>query len=197
MIAVLDYGAGNLVSVGKALSAVGADVVVTRAASDLARACAIVVPGVGHFGATRSIPADVRAALLEAAASKPVLGVCLGLQYLFDGSEEALDAKGLGLLPGCCFLLPPTQKVPHVGWNTVDVVKPSTILHGVADGTSFYFTHSYAAPVDDSCVGRTTYTAPFAAAVEHGRVCGVQFHPEKSGDAGLRVLANFTAMARR
>ncbi len=188
MIAVVDYGAGNLTSVCKALKAVGAEFVVTREAGDVYDASGVIVPGVGNFAATASIDDELRAALKT---GKPLLGVCLGLQFLFEGSDEALDVPGLQMLPGRCFRLPPTQKVPHVGWNTVEIGGPSRILDGVPSGTSFYFTHSYAAPVTTACVGRTIYTAPFAAVVESRDVFGVQFHPEKSGDAGLRVLRNF------
>ncbi len=191
MIAVLDYGAGNLTSVGKALSAIDAPFVITNRPGDLYDAAGIIVPGVGNFEATASIDADVRRALRVTADRLPVLGVCLGLQFLFEGSDEAPDVDGLDLLKGRCFKLPPTQKVPHVGWNTVEIVRRSRILDGIADGTSFYFTHSYAAPVTTACVGRTDYTIPFASVVESGNAFGVQFHPEKSGDAGLRVLRNF------
>jgi imidazole glycerol-phosphate synthase subunit HisH len=196
VIAVLDYGAGNLTSVGKALAAVGAEYTIARSVTELERAAGVIVPGVGHFGATRSIGADVRAALRACVGVKPLLGVCLGLQYLFEGSEEAPDLEGLGLLPGRCFLFPPTQKVPHVGWNTVELTRPSRILDGIASGTSFYFTHSYAAPIGDRCVGQTTYSAPFAAAVEDRHVYGVQFHPEKSGEPGLTILRNFVWLTK-
>jgi glutamine amidotransferase len=191
VIAVLDYRAGNLASVGKALAAVGADCVITNSPRLLRDADAVIVPGVGHFGATAAIDAPLRDALLECARLKPLLGVCLGLQFLFEASDEAVDRPGLGLVPGRCSRLPPGAKVPHVGWNSVHVVRPSRILANVPDGTAFYFTHSYAAPVTDACVGRSEYTMPFAAAVECGLTFGVQFHPEKSGDAGLQVLSNF------
>jgi glutamine amidotransferase len=190
-LAVLDYGAGNLTSVGKALSTIGAEFVITSLPRDLDDADGVIVPGVGNIAATRSIDVHLRDALQACAGVKPLLGVCLGLQFLFEGSEEAPGVAGLELLKGRCFRLPPTAKVPHVGWNTVDIIRPSTILDGIQNGTSFYFTHSYAAPVTDACVGRTEYTAPFAAVVEARNVFGVQFHPEKSGDAGLRVLRNF------
>jgi glutamine amidotransferase len=196
VIAVVDYGAGNLTSVGKALSAIGAEFLVTKQADTVNEAAGVIVPGVGNFEATRWIDSSLRHALLACAAGKPLLGVCLGLQFLFEGSEEAPDAIGLDVLKGRCFRLPPTQKVPHVGWNTVELVDESRILAGVPDGASFYFTHSYAAPVTAACVGRTTYTAPFAAVVEAGNISGVQFHPEKSGDAGLQVLRNFLELTR-
>lgn len=196
MIALLDYRAGNLASVGKALAHVGADVIVTNSPRLLRDADGIVVPGVGNFVATEAIEPAIRAALQECARAKPLLGVCLGLQFLFDGSQEAPGAVGLGVIHGHCAKLLPTQKVPHVGWNTVEVVRDSRILKGIPDQTSFYFTHSYAAPVTSACVGRTDYTAPFAAAVEDGLIFGVQFHPEKSGEAGLKVLENFMTIVR-
>lgn len=196
MLAVVDYGAGNLTSVLKGLSSAGADPFVTADPGRLEAADGVVVPGVGHFDATRGISGEMRDALCAATAVRPCLGVCLGLQFLFDGSEEAPDTPGLGLFTGRCFLLPSTQKVPHVGWNTVDSSAESRILRGVPTGSAFYFTHSYAAPVTDVCVGRTTYTAVFASVLEWGNVYGTQFHPEKSGDAGLTVLRNFVALTR-
>lgn len=193
MIALLDYGAGNLASVARALEAVGASVRATRSARDLVAADAIVVPGVGHFSATDGIGDDTRSALLACARTKPLLGICLGLQFLFEGSEESPDRRGLGLLSGRCEILAASAsvKVPHVGWNTVEPIGASRLLGGVPTEAAFYFTHSYAAPVTDACVARTEYTMPFAAVVEAGLVAGVQFHPEKSGRAGLQVLRNF------
>jgi imidazole glycerol-phosphate synthase subunit HisH len=194
-IAVVDYGAGNLTSVLKGLAAAGADPHVAHDPGELASAAAIVVPGVGHFAATESLNGTWRETILERVrAGIPLLGICLGLQYLFEGSSEAPLVPGLGLLGGRCTLLPPTQKIPHVGWNTLRIVRPSRLLADVPDGSSVYFTHSYGAPVTDACVAETEYTARFAAAVEHQNVFGVQFHPEKSGDVGLRVLRNFASL---
>ena len=195
-IAVVDYRAGNLTSVIKGLTAAGAEPFITDDPAAVRGADAIVLPGVGHFSATANIGAGMRDVLCAATTSKPLLGICLGLQFLFDGSDEAPDLQGLGLLGGGCFLLPPTQKVPHVGWNNIEVSAGSRILDGVSDGASFYFTHSYAAPVTDVCVGRTAYTAPFASVIEWGNVYGVQFHPEKSGEDGMRILRNFVAQCR-
>jgi glutamine amidotransferase len=197
MIALIDYRAGNLTSVRKALAAVGTPFFTPERPDELARAGAVIIPGVGHFGATRALDRPWREAILSAVRDgAPLLGICLGLQYLFDGSDEAPDVPGLGLLPGRSALLPPTLKVPHVGWNALQVRAASPILDGVGDGTQVYFTHSYAAPVTSACIAAATHSATFAAIVADGHVFGVQFHPEKSGDAGLAVLRNFLAIAR-
>jgi glutamine amidotransferase len=197
VIALIDYRAGNLTSVRKALSVVGAKIFTPEHPGDLARADGVIVPGVGHFGATRTLDRDWRDAILAAVdAGVPLLGICLGLQYLFEGSDEAPGVDGLGLLQGRSSLLPPTLKVPHVGWNALDMTSASAILDGLRNGTQVYFTHSYAAPVTDACVAAATHSARFAAAVEQARIFGVQFHPEKSGEAGLRVLRNFLGLVR-
>jgi imidazole glycerol-phosphate synthase subunit HisH len=196
VIALIDYGAGNLASVRKALAAIGAPVVTPDTPDALGQISGIIIPGVGHFGATAAIDDGWRRALVRAVeGGVPLLGICLGLQYLFEGSGEAPGVRGLSLLGGRCSLLPPTLKVPHVGWNTVELTRPSWITDGIATGTSFYYTHSYAAPVTDACVAETTHSAGFAAIVERGRVAGAQFHPEKSGEAGLRLLRNFVDLA--
>jgi imidazole glycerol-phosphate synthase subunit HisH len=197
VIALIDYGAGNLTSVRKALTAVGAAFETPASPSDLARADGIVIPGVGHFGATRAIDAAWRAAILEKVALRmPLLGICLGLQYLFEGSDEAPDAPGLGLLKGRCRVLPPTVKVPHVGWNALSTRQKSMILDGVRDGTQVYFTHSYAPPITRAAVATTEHGLRFASAVEQDRVFGVQFHPEKSGDTGLQILRSFVKISK-
>jgi imidazole glycerol-phosphate synthase subunit HisH len=196
VIALVDYGAGNLTSVRKALSALGARFTTPASPEELASADGIIVPGVGHFGATASLEHGWRDAILERVrASVPLFGICLGMQWLFDGSDEAPGAEGLGLIRGRCRRLDgdPAQrlKVPHVGWNSLEVPHASRLLAGVAPGAQVYFTHSYAAPVTAEAVAVTTHATAFAAAVERDLVFGVQFHPEKSADPGLRIIRNF------
>jgi imidazole glycerol-phosphate synthase subunit HisH len=194
-VAVVDYHAGNLTSLHKGLTAAGAAPFVAHVAAELTGADAIVVPGVGHFGATTAIDEDMRQAIGTAVSvGRPLLGICLGLQFLFDGSEEAPGIDGLGLLPGRCSLLHGDVKVPHVGWNTLTRRRDSSMLDGVSEAAYVYFTHSYAAPIGADTVASTTHGVPFAAVVERGRVCGVQFHPEKSGEDGMRILRNFVAL---
>jgi imidazole glycerol-phosphate synthase subunit HisH len=191
-IALIDYRAGNLTSVRKGLNAVGACVYTPSAPADIAEARALIVPGVGHIGATQALSEEWRRAISAAIArGTPLLGICLGLQWLFESSDEAPAVAGLAVLPGRCERLPSTVKVPHVGWNALDILKPSTLLVGVANGAQVYFTHSYAAPVVADTVGITEYGAPFTAAVERAQVAAVQFHPEKSGEIGLLILRNW------
>jgi len=194
---LVDYGAGNLHSVVKALAAAGADVGVVDRAESLDEPRAIVVPGVGHFSTTASLDAAWRRALDRAVAKgAALLGVCIGLQWLFEGSAEAPDVSGFGLMPGRCFRIDGPVKVPHVGWNSLDRTgRPSRLLEGIRDGASAYFTHSFAAPVVDDTVATTTHAVPFSAAVERDRIFGVQFHPEKSGATGLDMLRNFLQIA--
>ena len=196
MIVVVDYKAGNLASVMKALAAVGADAVSTSDPEMVKGAERIILPGVGHFQATDFL---CRHGLREAigervAAGVPFLGICVGLQWLFQGSTEAPGVAGLGIFDGLCDRFEPGQKVPHVGWNSLAVKENSRLLARLADGTFVYFTHSYRAPVSHATVAVTEYGGPFAAAVEDGNVMGVQFHPEKSGAAGLRILRNFVEL---
>ena len=195
-IALIDYGAGNLTSVRKGFDAAGAHVFTPTAPGELDDAVGVVVPGVGHFGATAALSGEWRTAILGAIErGTPMLGICLGLQWLFESSTEAPDLSGLGAMPGRCERLPPIVKVPHVGWNSLEVLRPSAILNGVADGTQVYFTHAYAAPLAGETVAATTHGKRFTAVVERDSLFGVQFHPEKSGEAGIRVLENFVAIA--
>lgn len=204
MIALVDYGAGNLTSVRKALAAIGADVYTPDGPDALARAHGVIVPGVGHFGSTRTLDQPWRHAILERLdAGRPLLGICVGLQWLFAGSSEAPDVPGFGVCGGMCERLPDVdagsgarQKVPHVGWNTLALPRWSSLFAGVADGAHVYFTHSYAAPLARGTVASTTYGIEFTAAVQDGLVSGVQFHPEKSGQVGLQVLRNWLREVR-
>jgi len=206
VIALIDYKAGNLTSVRKAFAAVGAELYDPAAPADLERATAIVVPGVGHFGATAALErgwaSTIRA---RVAAGCPLLGICLGLQWLFAGSEEAPECPGLGLLSGTCYRLKGSAartgpaatnvtKVPHVGWNSLAIERQTPIVAGVASGSQVYFTHSFVAPVTDDTVAVTDHGEPFAAIVQRGHIAGVQFHPEKSGEIGLHILRNFLQM---
>ena len=193
MIAIVDYGAGNLNSVKKAFQHIGANAVVTSEPASLAAAEKIVLPGVGHFSALGILDRmGLRDAMSQSArAGKPLLGICLGMQWLFDGSEEAPQIAGAGLFSGTCRQFPPSVKSPHVGWNSVTVQKDSRLLRGVAPDTFVYYTHSFHAPVVTATIGASEYGLQFSAAVEQDNIFGVQFHPEKSGPAGLLILKNF------
>jgi glutamine amidotransferase len=198
VIALIDYKAGNLTSVRKAFAALGAELFTPEQPADLESANAIVVPGVGHFGATKALdPAWIEAILGRVGEGRPLLGICLGMQWLFEGSQEAPDLQGLGLLSGQCYKLPSTNvKVPHVGWNSLDLQREGAIVEDVAPGSQVYFTHSFVAPVTGDTVAVTAHGGePFASVVQRGHVAGVQFHPEKSGDVGLQILRNFLGMA--
>lgn len=200
-IALIDYRAGNLTSVRKALAAVGADVYTPETPGELRSALGIIVPGVGHFAATAALDRDWTGAILaRVGEGRPLLGICLGLQWLFEGSDESPELAGLGVLPGRCRRLTgqdargATVKVPHVGWNSLERIVEAPILAGVPDGAQVYFTHSYVAPITADTVAATTHGERFASVVQRGQIAGVQFHPEKSGDVGLQVLRNFMGM---
>ncbi len=198
VVAVLDYGIGNLRSAEKALAHLGAAVVLTADPGVVRDAVGVVLPGVGHFGACM---AALRAAGLDglardaAVSGRPFLGVCIGMQMLFEGSDEAPGVAGLGVLPGRVTKLPATVKLPQIGWNTLERVPGSALLAGLPDPAWLYFVHSYAPETDESVVAAwCDYGRRFAAAVERGSLWATQFHPEKSGEAGLRLLANFVAL---
>lgn len=192
-IAIVDYGAGNLNSVKKAFDHLGVDVVVTTQPEAIAAAGKIILPGVGHFSALSGLDnTGLREAVLRAAkAGKPLLGICLGMQWLFEGSDEAPDFAGAGILPGRCRPFPPSVKSPHVGWNSLAVQSGTRLLRGVAPDSFVYYTHSFQAPVVAATSATTDYGQPFSAVVEQENIFGVQFHPEKSSDVGLRILKNF------
>ena len=200
-IALIDYKAGNLTSVRKALAAVGADVFTPETPEALAAARGIIVPGVGHFGATRALDQRwVDAILAHIGEGRPLFGICLGMQWLYEGSEESPELRGLGLLPGSCRRLRPPDdradlKVPHVGWNSLEILREGSIAEAVPPHSQVYFTHSYVAPVTSETLAATEHGERFAAIVQRGQVSGVQFHPEKSGDVGLQILRNFLAAA--
>ena len=198
-VTVIDYKAGNLTSVLNALRHLGAEVEFTD--SDLSlidRAERLILPGVGHFAATKrlddcGIAAAVRTSI---ARGTPFLGICVGMQWLYAGSTEAPDQPGLAYFAERCTRFSESnEKVPHVGWNSLDVRPGSRLLATVVPGEYVYFTHSYKAPVTEDTAAVTHYIEPFAAAVERGHVMGVQFHPEKSGATGLRILRNFLEFA--
>lgn len=192
MIAIVDYGACNLTSVLKAFRACGAEPRIVGSADGLAGAEAIVIPGVGHFGATASLDERWRAAIRGAVdRGTPLLGICLGMQWLYEGSDESPELTGLGIFRGRVARMTGDVKVPHVGWNTLEHSSDSPLLQGIEPNAAVYFTHSYAAPLAAQCVAVTTHGAPFAAVVETGNVAGMQFHPEKSGRTGLRLLRNW------
>jgi imidazole glycerol-phosphate synthase subunit HisH len=199
-VALIDYHAGNLTSVKKALAAVGAKVFVPAAPEDLAEASAVIVPGVGHFDATRALgPAWVDAILQRVGEGRPLFGICLGMQWLYEGSEEAPEVRGLGVLSGECRRLRPPAgsalKIPHVGWNSIDKSRDASIMEGVGSGAQAYFTHSYVAPITGDTVASTDHGEAFASVVQRGQVAGVQFHPEKSGEVGLQILRNWLRQA--
>lgn len=195
MIAVIDYKAGNLTSVMKALHAVGAGAVATSDPNIVLQAEKLVLPGVGHFSATAFLDEQglTNAIKKRVQARCPFLGICVGLQWLFEGSTEEPDATGLSAFPGYCERFTDGMKVPHVGWNSIQV-RQSRLLKGVASGEFVYFTHSYRAPVVNGTVAVTEYGVPFTAAVERDNIMGVQFHPEKSGTIGLQILKNFVEL---
>ena len=193
MIAIVDYGAGNLVSVKKALDWLGRDSVITRDPELIRTAEKIVLPGVGHFSSTQALNRSGAQKAIKEMVQRgtPFLGICVGMQWMFDGSEEAPDATGAGMLRGNCHRFPSTLKLPHVGWNQVSITSTSKLFHSIPQSSLVYFTHSYFAPVADSTVACCEYGENFSAAVERDNLFGVQFHPEKSGDIGLKLLANF------
>ncbi len=193
MIAIVDYGAGNLNSVKKAFDYLGAEVVVTTQPEIVAEADKIVLPGVGHFSALSGLDnSGLRDAVLEGVrAGKPFFGICLGMQWLFEGSDEAPELAGAGIFAGRCRQFPSSVKSPHVGWNTLAVREASRLLRNIAPDSFVYYTHSFQAPVVAATTAATEYGAQFSAAVERDNIFGVQFHPEKSWTVGLLILKNF------
>jgi glutamine amidotransferase len=194
-VIVIDYKAGNLTSVLKTLRHLGAEAIVTDGDLALVEAAErIVLPGVGHFAATERLDATGLTAAIRSGLARgiPFLGICVGMQWLYAGSSEAPNQPGLGYFAeSCTHFSESREKVPHVGWNSLEIRLNSRLLAGVEPGEYVYFTHSYRAPVTADTAAVTHYIEPFAAAVERGNVMGVQFHPEKSGATGLKILNNF------
>jgi glutamine amidotransferase len=196
VIAIIDYGAGNLASVVKAIKHLERECVVTSDADAVRGAEKLIIPGVGNFAATLPLSdGDLGVAIRGAIASqKPVLGICLGLQWMFEGSDEAGDLRGAGIFSGRCARFSDRVKSPHVGWNQIAIEPRSRLLRDISSGSYVYFTHSYWAPLCSDTIATCVYEAPFTAAAESGNLFGVQFHPEKSGPVGMKILENFCAL---
>jgi imidazole glycerol-phosphate synthase subunit HisH len=196
MIAIVDYGAGNLVSVKKALDWLGQECTITSDPAEVLRARKIVLPGVGHFASTASLAkSGLQTAISEALTRKvPFLGICVGMQWMFAGSEESPETRGLDLFPGTCARFPQAVKSPHVGWSQLEIASTSRLFRGLPPSPFVYFTHSYHAPLNGNTVASCEYGGKFSAAIEQDLLFGVQFHPEKSGEIGLKLLANFCAI---
>lgn len=198
-ISLVEYDAGNLPSVERALARQGVETERAATPESIAAASVLILPGVGHFGqlmrtlGSRGLLAPIRQAIC---GGVPLLGICLGLQALFASSAEAPEDRGLDILPGTVTALPVTAKLPHMGWNQLRQIRPSALFEGISANAYFYFAHSYAAlDAGESTVAMCEHGVPFVAALERENLFAVQFHPEKSGDAGARVLANFAGYA--
>jgi len=191
---IVDYGAGNLRSVENTLEHLGARYTVTNQPRDVMRASKIILPGVGHFGQMMRVIDELalreplKARILE---GLPFLGICVGLQCLFQASEESPGSRGLGVFGGSVRKFSGSARIPHMGWNSLEKRKPTRLLDGLEDGAFAYFAHSYYAPLVDDTAAACTYMHPYTAIIERGNLYAVQFHPEKSGSVGLRVMKNF------
>lgn len=203
MIAIIDYGAGNIQSVNKALKHIGCDTVITRDKNVILKAEGAVLPGVGSFGDTMNTMTEygIKDTVLDYTKSgKPFLGICLGLQLLFPASEESPEAKGLGIFEGTITKIPNGEglKIPHIGWNSLDIKKQDGIFKGIEGNPYVYFVHSYYLNADDKGIvaAQTNYGVEIDAAVAKGNVFATQFHPEKSGETGLKILKNFADIVK-
>jgi glutamine amidotransferase len=195
-IAIVDYGAGNLASVKKALGSLGYECAITADPGEVLNATKVILPGVGHFASTAALE---RLGLQDAIASAigrgvPFLGICVGMQWMFERSQESPETSGLGLFRGECERFPASVKSPHVGWNSLEVGSASRLFCSVPSSSFVYFTHSFRAPITGSTIACCEYGGRFSAAVERDHLFGVQFHPEKSGEVGLKVLGNFCGL---
>ena len=194
MIALIDYRAGNIASVSNALIRFNVEFEVTNNLDKLEKADGVIFPGVGHASSAMEALKEVNVDEWLVNTSKPVLGICLGMQLLFESTEEG-DARTLGVIPGRLEKFDDTKaKVPHMGWNTLQIKESHPLLKGLSDNQFFYFVHSFYAPINESTVATTDYIHPFAAVVAYNNFMGVQFHPEKSGKAGALLLQNFVDM---
>jgi glutamine amidotransferase len=196
MIAIVDYGAGNPVSVKKALDFLGHECAITADPQCVAEADRVVLPGVGHFAATENLGrTGLQTAIASAIArGTPFLGICVGMQWMFANSQEAPETPGAGIFSGQCEHFPAAVKSPHVGWNQLELSTNSQLFRGISTDSFAYFSHSFRVPMSEETVAACEYGGKFAAAVERDRLFGVQFHPEKSGDVGLHVLRNFCTL---
>ena len=193
MIAIVDYGAGNITSVKRAVEHLGHACTVTSDPSAIESSDRIIVPGVGNFRATAELFSNGCTAALcrQISLGKPLLGICLGMQWMFQSSDEAPGTPGLGRFDGTCSAFPAEVKSPHVGWDQLEIKEPTRLLRGIDSGAFVYFTHGYCVPLIDATVAACNYGISFSAAVERGNLFGVQFHPEKSGEPGLMILESF------
>lgn len=197
-VAIFDYGAGNLFNITLALKRQGLDIEVVDRFSESSEFDGLVLPGVGNFRPAMSRLRQYRDLIAEMTTrGRPVLGICLGMQLVFESSEEGAS-DGLSLIKGKVVRLPSSVKVPQIGWNRLNVIKPNAILEGISDGSWCYFVHSYYPQTDESIVSADTeYGVVFPSVIEHGALIGTQFHPEKSGDTGAMLLRNFAKILRR
>ncbi len=193
MIAIVDYGAGNITSVRRALEHLGYSGIVTSDRHAIESSDRIILPGVGNFHATAALSANGLATVLnrQITLGKPLLGICLGMQWLFQSSDEAPGIPGLGIFDGTCHALPAQVKSPHVGWDQLEIRGQTRLLRGIDPRRFLYFTHRHCAPLIEATVAACDYGSPFSAVVERRNLFGVQFHPEKSGETGLAILENF------
>jgi len=198
MTVIVDYGAGNLRSVENTLAALNAPYIVTNTPEAVRQSTTLILPGVGHFGQMmRALDQlNLREAIKERIrAGVPFLGICIGLQCLFDGSEESPGSEGLGVFPGTVKRFVGSDRIPHMGWNSLSQTRPCRLLKGLGDAPFTYFAHSYYAPLVEATAATCTYIHPYTAVLEQNNVYAVQFHPEKSGTVGLNVMGNFLQLA--
>ena len=192
-IAIVDYGAGNLMSVHNTLDYLGYENKIAASADVIENAAGVILPGVGAFPDAMAALTDsgLTEAVLKAAKEKPFLGICLGMQMLFEESDEVRPCRGLGLLPGRIERIETRLKLPQIGWNALDILRPNVMTEGLENGSYVYFVHSYYVPCNKFTTSQCNYTVNFSASIEHDNFMAVQFHPEKSGKTGELILKNF------